>query len=40
MESGWMTIVCRIMEWAVCIIHLRTQGIEMECSGREEELEK
>jgi hypothetical protein len=28
------------MEWAVCVNHLRTQGVGIECGGKEEELEK
>jgi hypothetical protein len=39
MQNGWMTIVCRIVEWDVCVIHLHTQEVEIECNGREEELE-
>jgi hypothetical protein len=40
MQYGWMTILCRITEWAVCIIHLCTQEVEIECNRRAEELEK
>jgi hypothetical protein len=32
--------LCRITEWAVCIIHLCTQEVEIDCNRRGEEFEK